>query len=648
MMAVRRSHFFCKWNDSIIIIPWLIFSKYNFSFNVFTLQLVGSRIQFAWLDFFSNFFAVSILHGTLGKKTSEKKTPQNMYKLRLHTFGNDFGQFWNLKVFWFFWKFSQSQPCMEHWAKKIQKKMPQNMFKTSLDNFGNDFGHFWNFENFLIFLKVLADLTLHGTLGKKLFLKNCPKTCSKHVWTILGTFLDIFLNFQHWFFWKISKTGPSMKHWAKKNSEKLPQNMFKTSLTTIGNDFRHFWNFEKFWFFWKPSKTGPSMEHWAEKKSEKLHQKMLKTRLNNFGNDFGHSLEFSKMIFLKTFEDTTLHGALGKFFFRKNCPKTCSKHVWTLLGTILGILGFLKKKWFFRKLSKTGTSMEHWTKNFGKLHQNMFKRRLDNFRNDFGHFWNFENFLTFLKFFADLTLHGTLGRNKFSEKLPQNMFKTRLNTIGNDFGHFWIFEKILIFLKIFADLTLDGKLDKRNFFGKIAPKRVQNTFAHFWKRFWSFLEFESFLIFLKIFAVSTLHGTLGKKISKKLPQNMFKTSLDNFGNDFGHFWNFENFLIFLKVLADLTLHGTLGKKLFLKNCPKTCSKHVWTILGTFLDIFWIFKIDFFENFRRHGPPRNTGQIFFFGKIAPKHVQNTFEHYWERFWAFLDFWKILIFLKNFED
>ena len=70
------------------------------------------------------------------------------------------------------------------------------------------------------------------------------------------------------------------------------------------------------------------------------------------------------------------------------------------------------------------------------MHQNMFKTRLDSFGNDFGHFWNFENFLIFLKFFEDSTLHGTLGKNFFSKKLPQNMFKTRLDTFGNDFGHF--------------------------------------------------------------------------------------------------------------------------------------------------------------------------------------------------------------------
>ncbi len=122
------------------------------------------------------------------------------------------------------------------------------------------------------------------------------------------------------------------------------------------------------------------------------------------------------------------------------------------------------------------------------------------------------------------------------------MFKTRLDTFGNDFGHFWIFEIFLIFLKIFED-SLD---------------RPWNT---------------------------------GQKIfSKKSPENMFKTRLDTFGNDFGHFRNFENFLIFLKIFEDSTLHGTLGKSfVFEKKHPKTCSKHVWTLLGTILGIFGILK-----------------------------------------------------------
>ena len=68
------------------------------------------------------------------------------------------------------------------------------------------------------------------------------------------------------------------------------------------------------------------------------------------------------------------------------------------------------------------------------------------------------------------------------------MFKTRLDTFGNDFGHFWNFESFLIFLKIFEDSTLQETLGKKNF-EKIAPKQIQNTFGHFWERLWAFLEF---------------------------------------------------------------------------------------------------------------------------------------------------------------
>ena len=80
---------------------------------------------------------------------------------------------------------------------------------------------------------------------------------------------------------------------------------------------------------------------------------------------------------------------------------------------------------------------------------------------------------------------------------------------------------------------------------------------------------------------------------------MFKTRLDTYGNDFGFVWNFGKFLIFLKIFEDSTLHGTLGKKIF-------------------------------------------------GKITPKHVQNTFGHFWERFWALLQFRKVFDFFENFRQ
>ena len=249
----------------------------------------------------------------------------------------------------------------------------------------------------------------------------------------------------------------------------------------------------------------------------------------------------------------------------------------------------------------------------------MFKTRLDTFGNDFGHFCNFGKFLIFLKIFEDSTLHGTLGKKKFSKKLPQNMFKNVWTNFWERFwAIFWNFEKFFDFFENFRRLDPPWNTGQKEFsktrptkahffrknrfghfwerfwakkffmfenFRQTRPsmgKKCQNTFGHFWERFWAFLQFWKFLIFLKIFEDSTLHGTLGKKkFSKKLTQNMFKTRLDTFGNDFGHFWNFESFWFFWK---------------FSKTRPSM--EH------------WAKKI--------------------FEKITPKHVQNTFEDFWERF------------------
>ena len=118
-----------------------------------------------------------------------------MFKTRLDIFGNGFGLFWNFEIFLiFFENFRRLDPPWNTEQKKISKKLTRNMFKTRLDTFGNDFGHFCNFEKFLIFLKISEDSTLHGTLGKKKFRNNYPETCSKHVWTFLGTILG-FLDF---------------------------------------------------------------------------------------------------------------------------------------------------------------------------------------------------------------------------------------------------------------------------------------------------------------------------------------------------------------------------------------------------------------------------------------------------------------------
>ena len=337
-----------------------------------------------------------------------------------------------------------------------------------------------------------------------------------------------------------------------------------------------------------------------KKFSKKLPQNMFKTRLRTFGNDFGQLWNFEIFsIFWKHFEYSTLHGTLGKKNFRKNYLKTCSKRVCALLGTILGFLELWKFFDFLKTFRRLDPPWNTGQKKISKkLPQNMFKTRLRTFGNDFGQLWNFEIFSIFWKHFEYSTLHGTLGKINFSKKLPQNMFKTLLDNLGTILGVF-------------------GILNFLNFFKNISKTRPP----------WN---------------------TGQKKFSKKLPQNMFKTRLRTFGNDFGQLWNFEIFSIFWKHFEYSTLHGTLGKKNFRKNYLKTCSKRVCALLGTILGFFGILKVFwFFKNISQTRPSMEHWAKKIFEKITPKHVQNTFAHFWERFWAIMEFWNIFDFLKTFR-
>ena len=228
-------------------------------------------------------------------KNFEKITPKTCSKHIWTLLGTNLGIFGILIIFWFFKNISKTRPSMEHWAKKFYEKFTQKHVQ-------NTFGHFWDrlwafleFWKFFDFLKTFRRLdppwntgqkifskstpktcskhnwtllgkilgifgilktfwkhfeksTLHGTLGKKSLRKSYPKTCSEHVWTLLGTILGIFGLLKIFrFFENISESRPSMEHWAKKIfRKKYPQNMFKTQLDTFGNDFEHFWTFEKF------------------------------------------------------------------------------------------------------------------------------------------------------------------------------------------------------------------------------------------------------------------------------------------------------------------------------------------------------------------------------------------------------------------
>ena len=186
--------------------------------------------------FFWKHFKDSTLLGTLGKNVFQKNYPKYVQNT-FEQFGNDFGRFWNFENF--LKTFRRLDPPWNTGQKCFAKKLTQNLFKTRLDTFGNDFGHFWNFADFLNFWNHFEDSTLDGTLGKKSYQRNYPKTCSKHVWTNWERFWAFF---EFWKFFKnISKTRPSLEQWAKNFSKKLPQNMFKTRLDKLGTFLGVFW-----------------------------------------------------------------------------------------------------------------------------------------------------------------------------------------------------------------------------------------------------------------------------------------------------------------------------------------------------------------------------------------------------------------------
>ena len=178
------------------------------------------------------------------------------------------------------------------------------------------------------------------------------------------------------------------------------------------------------------------------------------------------------LIFLKIFEDSTLHGTLGKIFFGKIAPKTRSELVWILLGTILCSFGILFFFDFFWKFSKTRPSMENWAKNFRKISPITCSKHVWILLGTILGIFGILKF--FFGFFRDLevsSFHGTLGKFFFRKKSPQNTFKTRLDTFGNDLGqirNFQIFAAFLelwkffwFFSKIFENLTLHGKLGQK-------------------------------------------------------------------------------------------------------------------------------------------------------------------------------------------
>ena len=77
-----------------------------------------------------------------------------------------------------------------------------------------------------------------------------------------------------------------------------------------------------------------------------------------------------------------------------------------------------------------------------------------------------------------------------------------------------------------------------------------------------------------------------KNVSKKLPQNTFKTRLDKLGTFFGRFLNFENFL---KTFRRLDLPWNTGQKKFSKKVPQNMFKNTFGQFGNNFGRFLVFE-----------------------------------------------------------
>ena len=206
---------------------------------------------------------------------------------------------------------------------------------------------------------------------------------------------------------------------------------------------------------------------------------MFKTQLDTFGNDFGHFWTFENFsIFWKHFEDSTLHGTLGKNSLQKKYPKTCSKHVSTIWEQFWAFLDFWKIFDFLKTFRRLDLP---WNTGQEKISKKLPPKHV---QNTFGLFWEriwafleFWKFFDFLKTFRRLDPPWNTGQKKFTKNLPKNMFKTRLDTFGNDFGSFWNFENFFDFLKTFRSPKSRPSMEHwaKKFFEKKYPQNVFKT-----------------------------------------------------------------------------------------------------------------------------------------------------------------------------
>ena len=411
-------------------------------------------------------------------------------------------------------------------------------------------------------------------------------------------------------------------------------------MDTFGNVFRDFEKmrfFPFFWIFFDFSTLQDALgEIFHRKKYLEACWKHVWTLLGTY---LGILKKWKFSSFLNFFPVWTFQGALGSFFW-ENYLKTSSKLVWTLLRTFWSLLRnqifFVFSSNFYKIRSPGCTGQE----NFGKNYLKQVWTLLERF---FGilELWNLFDFCGFF-----LSLLCALGTAFSVEKLNHNILK---QCFWEHFLTILKISKFFLFLKFFP--SLDPPRCTGDFFSKQNYPKTGSE--HVWTILGTVLdtlEILKFSIFSNLFLTrpSTVH--CAKFLPKKLPRNMFKTCLIAFGNVFWAFWKIEGFSSFLEFFQVSTLQGSLGN-FFRKNQLKTSSKLVWTLLGKFLDTFEFsnFFRFFFRIFPSFDTRGCTGQFVFteknYLKACSKRVwtfRGTFLGIWKKMKVFPFFWRFSMF------
>ena len=251
--------------------------------------------------------------------------------------------------FEFFWLLDPPR-CTER--NFSPEKIPRGMLKTCLNTFENVFGHFEKMKVFKFF-EVFPSLDLPGCTGQ-FFLRKLPQnkfeTCLDTSKNVLDTFeKSIFFVFSSNFY-KIRSPGCTG-----------PENFGKNYLKQVWTLLERFFGILELWNLFDFCGTFSSLQGalgrvFFRRNNHATHSQTM--FLGTFSDNFE---SFEVFVFLKFFPSFDPPRCTGDFFSKQNYLKTGSKHVWTILGTVLDTLEILNFS-IFSNLSLTWPSRVHCAK----------------------------------------------------------------------------------------------------------------------------------------------------------------------------------------------------------------------------------------------------------------------------------------------